>query len=622
MIIERQFRKLENIEEVSIYDVQEIDFYNPTPQEFEVEKIPVQELMNNIHTDIHVLLPFDDGNDFIIQSLGNYTLKRGNFNQSDVKGRLLSKISPMFYEILKDSLLEVYNSHVTKNMRFFYYGDNKIARLTNAKIIFEIGRIFILTDHIDTTQNDLLGSDEFSVDNSYLMEYVSQTGSFSKVDGLYSWSPGIYNIINRRLEEYDKYYNIIFDLVVSEDRPIIDHIFNELDDNIEYLENVIRIRTHDGVLKYLEVNIYSSFDDDGNLINRHGLINDVTHYSNNNITKPVDFLMSGFKNSKKLALLIEPLNSKKYEFSKGFYYLIEKTPEEYVHTPEVIENVVEKEARDQIAKIINREIGEIDVTFTLHVDGDNPKDKTVELYMESFEFGGVRHSIGFLTDVTEEKKKQKQLVNANEHQLVLIKEVHHRVKNNLQVLNSFLNLEKRAYKDNPGIIIDHMQTRLTSLALLHEKTYNTTDFKNINLRDYILDQDNQLRNIVGMRDGVELESHVDENLNLTIEVITPLLLIVDELTMNAIKHAFPDKSVPDKKITKIIRKIDDDTAELIIQDNGVGIEDPSKVSSNLGCEIIKSLTRQLDGEIKLIEHKKGTGYRLVFPIEMKHTIEG
>ena len=622
MIIERQFRKLENIEEVSIYDVQEIDFYNPTPQEFEVEKIPVQELMNNIHTDIHVLLPFDDGNDFIIQSLGSYTLKRGNFNQSDVKGRLLSKISPMFYEILKDSLLEVYNSHVTKNMRFFYYGDNKIARLTNAKIIFEIGRIFILTDHIDTTQNDLLGSDEFSVDNSYLMEYVSQTGSFSKVDGLYSWSPGIYNIINRRLEEYDKYYNIIFDLVVSEDRPIIDHIFNELDDNIEYLENVIRIRTHDGVLKYLEVNIYSSFDDDGNLINRHGLINDVTHYSNNNITKPVDFLMSGFKNSKKLALLIEPLNSKKYEFSKGFYYLIEKTPEEYVHTPEVIENVVEKEARDQIAKIINREIGEIDVTFTLHVDGDNPKDKTVELYMESFEFGGVRHSIGFLTDVTEEKKKQKQLVNANEHQLVLIKEVHHRVKNNLQVLNSFLNLEKRAYKDNPGIIIDHMQTRLTSLALLHEKTYNTTDFKNINLRDYILDQDNQLRNIVGMRDGVELESHVDENLNLTIEVITPLLLIVDELTMNAIKHAFPDKSVPDKKITKIIRKIDDDTAELIIQDNGVGIEDPSKVSSNLGCEIIKSLTRQLDGEIKLIEHKKGTGYRLVFPIEMKHTIEG
>ena len=118
VIIERHFRKLENIEEVSIYDVKDLDFYNPTPQEFEVEKIPVEELMNNIDTDIHVLLPFDDGKDYIIQSLGSYTLKRGNFNQSDIVGRLLSKISPMFYEILKDSLLDVYKSNVTKKMRF------------------------------------------------------------------------------------------------------------------------------------------------------------------------------------------------------------------------------------------------------------------------------------------------------------------------------------------------------------------------------------------------------------------------------------------------------------------------------------------------------------------------
>lgn len=303
MIIERHFRKLEDIEEVSIYDFQEADFYNPTPQEFEVDKVPVEELMNNIDTDIHVLLPFNDGEDFIIQSLGSYTLERGNFKPSDVEGRLLSKISPMFYEILKNFLAEVYKFHITKKMRFFYYGDNKIVRLTNAKILFEIGRIFILTDHIDTTQRNLLGSDDFSEDNSYLMEYVSQTGSFSMVDATYNWSPGIYNIINRRPEEYDKYYNIIFDLVVSEDRHIVDEIFNELDSNIEYLEKIIRIRTYDGVLKYLEVNIYSTFDD-GNLINRHGLINDVTRYSNDKIAKPVDFLMSGFKNSKKLALLM------------------------------------------------------------------------------------------------------------------------------------------------------------------------------------------------------------------------------------------------------------------------------------------------------------------------------
>ena len=94
-----------------------------------------------------------------------------------------------------------------------------------------------------------------------------------------------------------------------------------------------------------------------------------------------------------------------------------------------------------------------------------------------------------------------------------------------------MNLEKRAYRGRPEVIIDHMQARLTSLALLHEKTYNTQDFKNINLSDFIKDQDNQLRNLMCLKDNIEFESEVDEDLHLTIEVITPLLLIMDELTM-------------------------------------------------------------------------------------------
>ena len=623
MRIEKEFRKLEGIEEISIYDADESDFYVRVPQEFEVEDIPVKELMANIDTDIHILLPYRDGEDFILQSLGSFTLKRGNFTLGDVEGRLLSKISPMFDEMLHDLLVEVYRTHVTKRLRFFYYSDDRVARLTNARIVFEVGRLFILTDHIDTTKSNLLGSGEFGEDKSYLMEYVSQTGSYIKVDGKYSWSPGIYNIINRLHEEYDDYYNIVFDLVIRDDKQIVGSILKELDSDITYLERVIRIRTDDGVLKYLEVNIYSNFDDDGNLISRHGLVNDITQYSNNQITKPVDFLLSGFKNSKKLALMVEPLNVRSYEFSEGFYNLIEMSPDEYTHSRLVVGNVLEKEARDAIIRVADGEASEVDVTLTLRVGGpEAPKDKIVEFYMERFDFGGTTHSIGFLSDVTEDKLKQRELIEANEHKLLLIKEVHHRVKNNLQVLNSFLNLERRAYKDRPSLILDHMQTRLTSLALLHEKTYNTTDFKNINLSEYILDQDDQLRNIVGLRDGVELESHVDEDICLSIEVITPLLLIVDELTMNAIKHAFPDKSVPDKKITKVIRMIDDSMAELIIRDNGVGIPDPKGAGSNLGCEIVRNLTRQLDGEIEMIEHVNGTAYRLVFPVEMKHTIQG
>ena len=230
------------------------------------------------------------------------------------------------------------------------------------------------------------------------------------------------------------------------------------------------------------------------------------------------------------------------------------------------------------------------------------------------------HSLGFLTEITEEIEKQNKLIESNELKIVLIKEIHHRVKNNLQVLNSFLNLEKRAYKNNPDMIIKHMQTRLTSLALLHEKTYNTEDFKNINLKEYMMDFDRKTEQFIEIPGEVEFETHVDEDLNLSIEVITPLILVINELTTNAMKHAFPDENMKNKKITKDITRLDDDTAVLIMKDNGVGIKDVKNVTKSLGCEIIKSLTKQLDGTISLIESEKGTAYKLIFPIQMDHTI--
>ena len=209
---------------------------------------------------------------------------------------------------------------------------------------------------------------------------------------------------------------------------------------------------------------------------------------------------------------------------------------------------------------------------------------------------------------------------SNENRLILIKEIHHRVKNNLQILSSFLNLEKRAYKNDPDLIIEHMQTRLNSLALLHEKTYNSQDFKNINLKDYLIDHDRKTMGVVDFPNKIEFETYVDENLELSLEVITPLLLIIDEITMNSIKHAFPDTS-SNNKITKEIRSVGNNAAELIIKDNGVGIEDSNKMSKNLGCEIIKSLTKQLGGKIIMFNQDKGTAYKLTFPTQMEHTME-
>ena len=619
MRVEKEHMLLEDIDEIRIYDATPEDLYKPTPKEFDVEDIKINELFNNIPFDINTFIPHDGGKDFIIQGLGRFTLKIYDCAPEDVEGRLLSKLSPPVFDILYDYLSEVNANHSTKEIRFAYYNDSRLTNVSTVNIIYDMERIFVVTDNVDTTIPDNEKNKSIDKDKSNMMESFSQTGSYYLINGKYSWTHGIYNIINRTEGKSDAHYNIVFDMVIPEDKHIVDEIFKAANREVSQWDEIFRIKTPDGKVKVIEVDLNSYFDERGRLI-RQGWINDITPQSPNEFSKPVDFLLNGFTNSTKLALLIEPLNKKQYKFSKGFYYLIEKNYEDYDNSGDILENIAEKEVVEKIKKLYAGEISEISEIATYNVDGNPKNSKIVDLYIERFEYNDEVHSLGFLTEITEEIEKQNKLIESNELKVVLIKEIHHRVKNNLQVLNSFLNLEKRAYKNNPDMIIKHMQTRLTSLALLHEKTYNTEDFKNINLKEYMMDFDRKTEQFIEIPGEVEFETQVDEDLNLSIEVITPLILVINELTTNAMKHAFPDENMKNKKITKDIRRLDDDRAVLIMKDNGVGIKDVKNVTKSLGCEIIKSLTKQLDGTISLIESENGTAYKLVFPIHMDHTI--
>lgn len=511
MNIEKRYRRLEDTTEIRIKNITEKELFNYVEPIYEPPKIPFKRVLKNLPCDMDIFIPYRGGEDFIIQTLGISALERGNIREEDVEGRLLSECSPGYSEILHETLNEVYQTQETKKLRFLYYQGDKLARLSNVKVVYDMEKVILISElkyTIEKQYDDLEGFEIYDENKSSLIEYFSQTGSYYKINDKYSWTQGVYNIINRSRKENDEYYNIIFELVIPEDRPLIEKIQKKLDIGRTNYESIIRIKTPDGIVKFLEIKFYSKFDENGDLISRYSLIKDITKSSDKKITRPVDFLLNGFKNSKKLALLIDPLNQKQFEFSEGFYDIIEEDEATYSNQKAIIENIVEPEVIESFRKILRREISELEETFTYNVKGDSNNQKICEIYIEVFEFGQEEHSIGFLTDITEDYIKQQELQEANEHQKVLIKEVHHRVKNNLQILNSFLNLEKRAYKNQPNIIIDHMQSRLSSLALLHEKTYNTSDFKNINLKEYIDDQDMKLKNLIGLRDGIEFKSTV------------------------------------------------------------------------------------------------------------------
>lgn len=623
MHVERHYRELEKIEEVRIYNPDPDEIYHEAPQVQKPEKIRLGKVMRHVPSDINIFLPIDNGEDYIVERIGWNLLERMNVALEDVQGRKLSQISPFYYDILKDTFKEVYDTGKIRCMRIFYYISDKIKTLANINIVLDEGEIYVISDFknsFEDFRSEEEQKEEEEENKANLIEYFSQTGSYYKTRNEFTWTPGIYNIIHRSKEPSDAYYNIIFDLVIPEDRPLVEELLETMSPETDTYENIIRIKTPRGHIKYLDTYLYSKFDENGEEISHYGLFKDISVDSHKHMTRPVDFMLNGFNQNSKLSLLVEPL-SKRYEFSEGFYKMIEVSKEEYHHSKDIIENILEDDVKEDMYKLLNGEIEEVNHVFTYMVHGNENDQKICELFIERFKYGNKEHSIGFLTDITLARQKQKELIESNATKNILIKEVHHRVKNNLQVLSSFLNLERRAYGSNPDNILDNMQARLSSLALLHEKTYNTEDFININLADYMADQDSTLHSLFGAKD-INFESDVNENIHLSMDVITPLLLIVDELTMNAIKHAFPDPNLPNKTISKKIDYVDDHVCQLILRDNGVGLESPeSLINHNLGWEIINNLTRQINGKLEILDCDVGTGFKIIFPENFDYTIE-
>ena len=624
MHIKRKYRELEKVEEVRVYNFNKVELLKDAPQVKDPGKVRFSNIMKHVPSDINVFTPIDGGEDFIVERVGWSILERANAQLINVEGRKLSQLSPFYYEIFKDGLKEVYETNKTKTMRIFYYNSDRISNIANVHIAQDEDEIYIISDilnKIDEEEKTLEEQKREEDENkANMIEYFSQTGSYYKTRDEFTWTPGIYNIINRSREPNDSFYNIIFDLVIPEDKPLVEELLETMSPETDTYENIIRIKTPGGHIKYLDTYLYSKFDENGEEISHYGLFKDVSVDSHKHMTRPVDFMLNGFNHNTKLSLLIEPL-SKRYEFSEGFYKMIEVSKTEYIHGKAILNNIVEDDVREELEELINNQRNEVNRIFTYNVKGDPNNQKICELFIEKFKYGNKSHSIGFLTDITYARKKQKELMDSNATKNILIKEVHHRVKNNLQVLNSFLNLERRAYGDNPNRILDNMQARLASLALLHEKTYNTDDFININLADYMHDQDDTLQSLFRTK-NIHFESEIDSEIHLPMDVITPLLLIVDELTMNAIKHAFPDPEMPNKTISKKIDYIDKYFCELILKDNGVGLESPdSLINHNLGWEIINNLTRQINGELEILDCEVGTGFRIIFPVNFEHTID-
>ncbi|WP_339713259.1 sensor histidine kinase [uncultured Kriegella sp.] len=213
------------------------------------------------------------------------------------------------------------------------------------------------------------------------------------------------------------------------------------------------------------------------------------------------------------------------------------------------------------------------------------------------------------------QQSNRQIKNIEKQRMaieILLKEIHHRVKNNLQVITSLLALQSMGIKEQKiKNLFSDLQNRVTSMALSHEMLYQTNDLQRIDYEAYIRKLVNGLINSMKEREH-EIDVQVDiNNIYLNIDTSIPLGLIINELVTNSLKYAFKE----DNGMIKIaIENLDDKNFRLEIGDNGVGFTNIPKKGkkSSLGLTLVQKLTIQLRGKIEKDNSKKGTNYIINF----------
>lgn len=193
----------------------------------------------------------------------------------------------------------------------------------------------------------------------------------------------------------------------------------------------------------------------------------------------------------------------------------------------------------------------------------------------------------------------------------LLKEVHHRVKNNLQIISSLLNLQTENSEDEKFLVaIRESKNRISSMALIHEMLYATKNFSQINISTYITKLSVSIyQSFYLNKSHVLFEYSIDENLFFEIDRMIPIGLILNEIISNSLKYAFPNKQ---GIITiQFIKK--NNSYLLIVKDNGIGIPPnfDHKSSKSLGIQLVHMLSEQLDGTLTL-SNENGTSYILSF----------
>lgn len=309
------------------------------------------------------------------------------------------------------------------------------------------------------------------------------------------------------------------------------------------------------------------------------------------------------------------LSTGEMECSCELYRILGLDPGRRMVPGELLNSFISPEDADRVKRLMDSTITSNDpLCFDCRAVMPDGSEKTVHcegglIYDES---GNPVRIFAIVQDITAHALSREKILASLRDKEALLKEVHHRVKNNLQVVSSLISLQSCKVEDERVIqTFNECQNRIRSMALIHEMTYRSRDISGIDISEYIPRLINNLAGSYGLDMRKVLITISADNVSLDMDRIILVGLIINELVSNSIKYAFPGDK--EGEITILVSRCPDENICLVVSDNGVGL--PAgfslETTDSLGMQLVQSFTEQLGGTM-LVENARGTRVSIRF----------
>ncbi|MGE5457913.1 MAG: sensor histidine kinase, partial [Methanococcaceae archaeon] len=278
------------------------------------------------------------------------------------------------------------------------------------------------------------------------------------------------------------------------------------------------------------------------------------------------------------------------------------------------ERITDNENEDLSRYIVGEE-GEKPYAGSFNLQGVRNNNSMFPIHLEvaHMDISEGDASIAFISDSTETVRREESIKSSLHEKEILLKEVHHRVKNNLQIITSLLRLQADSIDDDHyRSIFNDSVMRIRSMAIIHEKLYQSGNFAKVNCFDYLTELINYLHisySINFHKNNLQLEI---EQINVSIDTAIPLGLIVNELVTNSLKYAFP-AGTSGNLIVKL-NSSGPNLCRLLISDDGIGLPQDFDIrkTDSLGLTLVNGLCDQLSATMNF-SGRKGTEFTIEFP---------